>query len=67
MDGYKVEHRMQIQVIHKLYETWRNYPTLRLGQLLSCVAKDADLFAVYDEQFLSMLEAFDNEHPTTTR
>ena len=67
MEGYKVEHKMQIKLIHKLYEAWRNNPTLRFGQLISCVVKDKDLFAVYNEQFLSMLEAFGNEHSTTTR
>ena len=67
MEGYRADRGIQMQVINKLYQTWRKYPELRLGQLVACVVKDKDLFVVYDEQFLSMLEAFDNEHTTTTR
>lgn len=67
MDGYRADRGMQMQVINKLYQTWRKYPELRLGQLISCAIKDKDLFAVYDEQFLALLEAFADEHSTDSR
>jgi hypothetical protein len=67
MEGYKSSPTLRVDLVRKLLHTWKKYPTLRFGQLISCVVKDKDLFAVHDEQFLSMLEAFDNEHTTTTR
>lgn len=67
MEGYKVTEEMQFVLLQKLSFLWSQYPTLRLGQLISCVVKDEDLFTVYDEKLLALLEAFDNEHTTTTR
>lgn len=67
MKGYKSTARKRFDLMNALRDTWNKYPELRLGQLISCVIKDKDLFNLHDEQFLSMLETFDNEHTTTTR
>lgn len=67
MEGYKSAEEMQFVLLQKLSFLWSQYPTLRLGQLISCVIKNKDLFSIYDEQFLTLLEDFNNEHNTTTR
>lgn len=67
MEGYKSSPTLRLDLVRKLLHIWKKYPTLRFGQLVSCVVKDADLFAVHDEQLLVLLEAFDNEHSTTAR
>ena len=75
MEGYKASPTLRLDLIRKLLQTWNKYPTLRFGQLITVITgnpdlvgvKSRDLFNLYDEQFLSMLEAFDNEHTTTTR
>ena len=67
MEGYKSSPTLRLDLVRKLLHIWKKYPTLRFGQLVSCIAKDADLFSVYDEDFLSMLENFNNEHSTTAR
>lgn len=67
MEGYKSSSTIRLHTVRKLLSVWNKYPNLRFGQLISCIVKDVDLFAVYDEQFLSMLEAFNNEHTTDSR
>ena len=67
MEGYRSSPTLRLDLVRKILHIWKKYPTLRFGQLVSCVVKDADLFTVHDEQFLTLLEAFQNEHSTTTR
>ncbi len=67
MEGYKSSPTIRLDTVRKLLSTWNKHPELQLGQLIFCVVKDTDLFALHDEQFLSMLENFDNEHTTNTR
>lgn len=67
MEGYESTARKRFDLMNALRDTWNKYPELRLGQLISCVIKDKDLFNLRDEQFLSILKVFENEHPTTAR
>lgn len=67
MESYKSSPTLRLNLIRKLLHIWKKYPTLRFGQLVACIIKDADLFDLHDEQFLSMLEAFNNEHTTDSR
>lgn len=67
MEGYKSSPTLRLHLVRHLLTAWNKHPELRFGQLVACVAKDKDLFALHDEQFLSMLEAFENEHTATAR
>lgn len=60
--GYKSSATMRLHLTRTLLDTWKTVPELRLGQLISCVVKDKDLFYLHDEQFLKLLQTFNNEH-----
>lgn len=43
------------RVLGFIQAEWSQYPDMRLGQLLSCVIKDADLFNVEDDVLMLRL------------
>ena len=65
MEGYKSSPTLRLDLVRKLLQTWNKYPTLRFGQLIACVIQHEDLFTIHDEQFLVLLETFNNEYTTT--
>lgn len=48
----------QLAVLTILENVWRNYPDMRLGQLLSCAAHGKDLFYIEDDELVTKLVDF---------
>lgn len=44
------------EVINILLKSWNRVPELRLGQLITCVFKDKDIFYITDEDFIKEIE-----------
>jgi hypothetical protein len=75
MDSYKSSPEMREKLLNAIADTWETYPQLRFGQLITIIAgnpdlygaKTRDLFPIYDEKFLDLIEAFNVEYSTDPR
>lgn len=43
-------------ILEKLGNIWKEYPDLRLGQLICNIIKDPALYYIEDEQLIELLE-----------
>lgn len=48
-------------VLNEIKDIWKQYPDLRLGQLILNVVRDPAAYYIEDEQLIVALKAFYNE------
>ena len=52
-DKYRID-----AILNQVQEIWKNYPDLRLGQLLLNVARDPELYYIEDEELIKKLKEY---------